>query len=213
MLEQAKRASIFVLATPQPLLSPAAWPTAKDRKERTGPLGDVNMWDYWYQWERLWAGLIEARDGRPTITIGGDIHQSYVAHAPELNLVEVIASPMSLVWGGNLLREFERLRREHKLDYSPGNPFIALRDVVAGPEHLAPEYASQAVAAGCLPPNVAGFASLSFHRTSGDTVTADVELYDRDEVAGERVARPAVAARYALRLDVRGRDARSVTEA
>ena len=59
---------------------------------------------------------------------------------------------------------------------------------------------SWAVSAGCLPQNVASFASLSLRRTAADAVTAEIALYDRDRVARDRSAAPAVAARYALGL-------------
>jgi hypothetical protein len=211
MLGHARNAPVFVLATPQPLLARAAWLDKRTKREKVSMFGDVSMQDYWHQWERLWAGLIEARDHRPTITVGGDIHQSYVAEAPELNLVEVVASPMSLVWGGNMQRRLLRLLRMHKLDYTPGNEFIRLNDVVAGPDGFARNYPTGAVSAGCLPVNRPSFSSLTFERIDGNTVALDVKLFDRDALADRQDADlPTVSASYALRLDVCGPRAQSV---
>jgi hypothetical protein len=211
MLGHARNAPVFVLVTPQPLLTRAAWLDTRTKQEKAGLFGDAGMQDYWHQWERLWAGLIEARDNRPTITVGGDIHQSYVAVAQELNLVEVVASPMSLVWGGNTQRRLLRLFRTHKRDYTPGNEFIRLDDVVAGPEGIAGNYATGAVSAGCLPVNRPGFSSLTFERIDANAVALVVRLFDRDVLAGRHNAEaPAVSARYALHLDVSGPGANSV---
>jgi hypothetical protein len=213
VLGHARDASVFVLATPQPLLARAAWLDKRTKREKASMFGDASMQDYWHQWERLWAGLVEARDNRPTITVGGDIHQSYVAVAKELNLVEVVASPMSLVWGGNMQRRLLRLFRMHKLDFTPGNEFIRLSDVVAGPDGIAGNYTTGAVSTGCLPVNRPSFSSLTFERIDGNTVSFDVKLFDRDALADQRDAEvPPVSASYALRLDARGPGAISVAE-
>ncbi len=201
MLARAAEPAVFVLVTPQPLLVRAAWLDNRDEKEKSGLFDDVGMQDYWHQWERMWNGLIEARGGRPTITVGGDIHQSYVAAAPELSLVEVVASPMSLVWGGNALRRLEALKRGRKPGYEAGSEFVTVSEVVAGPDGLAKPYTSTAVAAGCLPKNQPGFAGLTFTRTDAATVAFDVELVDRSAPTPA-----AVSARYLLHLDVRGPD-------
>lgn len=102
MLDVARRAPIFVLVMPEPTLVRPAWCRSHDPREAL-VTADVGIHDYWYQYERFWTGLVAARAGRPTITIGGDIHRSYVAHAPTLSLVEIVASPMSPVFGQALL--------------------------------------------------------------------------------------------------------------
>jgi hypothetical protein len=203
MLARAAAAPVFVLVTPQPLLVRAAWLDNRDAKEKSGLFDDVGMQDYWHQWERLWTGLIAARDGRPTITVGGDIHQSYVAVAPELSLVEVVSSPMSLVWGGNTLRLFESLKRGQKPGYEAGTEFVPLSEVVAGPDGLAEKYTSSAVAVGCLPKNAPGFAGLTFTRTGDHTVAFDVQLLDRNALAAGP-ALPGASASFVLDLDARG---------
>jgi hypothetical protein len=48
---------------------------------------------------RFWHELVERRAGRPTVLLAGDIHRSYVAHSLEHAIVQVVASPFSLVYG------------------------------------------------------------------------------------------------------------------
>ncbi len=209
MLEQAATADIFVLATPQPLLSRASFTPEEAGPESGGPFDDVNMWDYWHQWQRLWTRLIAARAGRPTVTIGGDIHQSYVAFAQELNLVEVVSSPMSLVWGGGAMQLASRVIGAaqlalripgDELDYRPGPGFIRLPQVVAGPDPAAAVPDAPAVSVGCLRKDEEGFARLGFELTAPDTVTFTAELFRRDEVADRGVTTAAVTGRFAMRI-------------
>lgn len=104
VLAIAAEAPILVLVAPQPMLVPPYRTRLRDR-----PLGarveralDLQIADYPEQYARFWDGLVAARDGRPTVTVGGDIHSSYVGHAPSLPLLEVVSSPMSLVAGATL---------------------------------------------------------------------------------------------------------------
>ncbi|MEU6696866.1 hypothetical protein [Pseudonocardia sp. NPDC046786] len=104
VLAIAAEAPVLVLVTPQPLLVPPYRTRLRDR-----PLGarveraiDLQIADYSDQYARLWDGLVTARAGRPTVTVGGDIHASYVGHAPSLPLLELVSSPMSLVAGSTL---------------------------------------------------------------------------------------------------------------
>ncbi|ANY05606.1 hypothetical protein [Pseudonocardia sp. HH130630-07] len=104
VLAIAAEAAVLVLVTPQPMLVP---PYRVRRAER--PIGarveraiDLQVADYPHQYARFWEGLAAARDGRPTVTVGGDIHSSYIGHAPSLPLLEIVSSPMSLVAGTTL---------------------------------------------------------------------------------------------------------------
>lgn len=104
VLAIAAEAPVLVLVTPHPLLVPPYW-----KRLRARPLGarvekvlDLQASDYPDQYTRFWDGLVAARDGRPTVTVGGDIHSSYIGHAPSLPLLEVVSSPTSLVAGSTL---------------------------------------------------------------------------------------------------------------
>jgi hypothetical protein len=100
-----------------------------------------------------------------------------------------------------------------RLDFTPGNEFIRLNDIVAGPDGIARNYTTGAVSTGCLPVNRPSFSSLTFERIDGNTVSFDVKLFDRDALADQRDAEvPPVSASYALRLDARGPGATSVAE-
>ncbi len=138
---------------------------------------NIGIHDYWYQYERFWTGLVAARAGRPTLTVGGDIHRSYVAHAPTLSLVEVVASPMSPVFGQALLttategvRRFTaRLRDDLGADrYAPGTPLVEVDDLLRGPAGLATARpGGHAVSLACLPRperDEGGFALLRLDR-------------------------------------------------
>ncbi|GAA4811658.1 hypothetical protein GCM10023200_56820 [Actinomycetospora chlora] len=92
----AGRAAVLVLALPEPLLR-----RAEGWRPSVPGAGDVGIRHYVRQYEDFWARLRAARAGRPTVTIGGDIHRSYVAHSTEAGLVEVVASPSSLVYGSH----------------------------------------------------------------------------------------------------------------
>jgi hypothetical protein len=209
VIEHARTADIFLLATPQPLLSRASWPKTHLQPEHSSAFDDVNMWDYWHQWQQLWTELIAARNGRPTVTIGGDIHQSYIAFAPELSLVEIVSSPMSLVWGGGIMQLAARITSAaqlalripgDQLDYQAGTGFIGLPEVITGPDEAPAAPHASAVATGCLKKDEEGFARLTFEQTAADTVTLTAELFRRDEVADRGVTTAAVTGRYAMRL-------------
>jgi hypothetical protein len=111
MLESARRAEVFTLVMPEPSLVRPAWCNSQDPRE---PLihTDQGIHDYWYQYERLWTACRGTR-WPPTITVGGDIHRSYVAHAPTPSLVSVVASPMSPVFGQSLLTVDRRAAAAH----------------------------------------------------------------------------------------------------
>jgi hypothetical protein len=96
LLDVAAGAPVFVLALPEPLLQRAV-----GSRPMLPGAGDVGIRHYVAQYEDFWRRLRAARNGRPTVTIGGDIHRSYVAHAPDDGFVEVVASPTSLVYGSH----------------------------------------------------------------------------------------------------------------
>ena len=210
MLDQAANAEIFVLATPQPLLSRASWPKAHMTPEHASPFDDVNMWDYWHQWQHLWTELVAVRDGRPTVTIGGDIHQSYIAFAPELSIVEVVSSPMSLVWGGGVMQLGTRITNAmqlalripgDQLNYQPGQSFLELPEIIVGPDQGAQAVpATPALSVGCLKKDEEGFARLTFEETASSVVTFTAELFRRDDVADLGITAAAVTGRYTMHL-------------
>ncbi|MBP2366367.1 hypothetical protein [Pseudonocardia parietis] len=141
VLAIAAEAPILVLVSPQPLLVPPYRTRLRDR-----PLGarveralDLQIADYPDQYARFWDGLVAARDGRPTVTVGGDIHSSYIGHSPELPLLEVVSSPMSLVAGSTLTETLfaapARLLRALsggsaiRDPYAPGAPLARIGDL------------------------------------------------------------------------------------
>ena len=88
---------VLVLALAQPVL---VRPAHLDRGDRAGKLAfDRGMQHYYTQFHEFWTGLVAARRGRPTVLLGGDVHHSFVRSCAELGLVEICASPMSLVAG------------------------------------------------------------------------------------------------------------------
>jgi hypothetical protein len=225
MLDVARRAPIFVLVMPEPALVRPAWCTSHDPREALIS-SDVGIHDYWYQYERFWTGLVAARAGRPTITIGGDIHRSYVAHASTLCLVEVVASPMSPVFGQALLtmatdgvQQFTN-RILNKLPvpdpFGAGTALVDVDDLLCGPAGLAPApIGGQAVSLGCLPRperDDGGFALLSLERPEPERYRLVAQLYQRNPLAeGDR--RAAVAVTFDLRTDVRGPESVTIADA
>ncbi|MCO1659611.1 hypothetical protein [Pseudonocardia humida] len=209
MLDAAERAPVFVLALSQPVLQPAAWLGNHGRRERFSLLGDTGMQDYWHQYQRFWTELVRRRAGRPTVTLGGDIHQSYVAvtESTRLNLVEVVASPMSLVSGGGWLPVLSRAAAvptgRDEPSYRPGTEVVRLRDLVAGPRDPGVELDGAAWSLGCLPKNRPGFAGLAVERIGADAVRLDVRIFDRDAVAAtaESGTAPTATVRQSFRLD------------
>jgi hypothetical protein len=198
VLAEAERAEVFVLALSQPVLQGAEWPADPEKSWLRGLLfGDTGMHHYWHQYERFWTGLLAARTGRPTVLIGGDIHQSYLAVVREHALVQVVSSPMSLVVGGNLLK----VGPARGYDYSEGSEFETMARIVTGPV-TAPVGSSSAVpgaavSLGCVDKNAPGFADLSFTRLDQHEVRFDVRLFDRNAVvAGE--TGPAVSHSFRL---------------
>lgn len=220
-LALAAQAPIFVLVLPEPALVRPAWCDSQIVKEKLLS-ADVGLHDYWHQYERLWTGLVAARAGRPTITVGGDIHRSYVAHAPTLSLVEVVASPMSpvfgqaaLTMGADGLRRLKNgvLRRLDAPDpYAPGVVLVEVDDLLCGPAGLARlKPGGQAVSLACLPrptKDEGGFALLQLERPDEHRYRLTVTLHDRNKLAaGDRGGDRTVV--VDLRTDLRG--PRSVT--
>ena len=216
MLDVARQAAIFVLVMPEPALVRPAWCARQDPRE---PLisTDVGIHDYWYQYERFWTGLVAARAGRPTLTIGGDIHRTYVAHAPSLSLVEVVASPMSPVFGQALLTvgadRWRRLRNralnlvDAPDEFAAETPLVDVDDLLRGPATLAPPaLGGQAVSLACLPRpdrDEGGFALLQLSRPEEHRYRLVTQLHRRNPLAdGDRSAAEIV--QFDLRTDVRG---------
>ncbi|MEQ3549303.1 hypothetical protein WIS52_02365 [Pseudonocardia nematodicida] len=177
MLRRARAAAVFVLATPQPLLVRAGHHTQKNTAERLRLFGsETDVQDYWYQWQRLWDGLIDAREGRPTVVLGGDIHRSHVATVPEIGLLEIVSSPMSLVWGGGVLSTWRRLaglfggRRED----------LRLSEIADGPRaRRSPLPDARARFEKRLPQDREGFAGVTFTRVEGSALDLEVTLFER----------------------------------
>jgi hypothetical protein len=205
MLDAARQAEVFVLSLSQPVLQKAAWCDGPDEPEPSGLFGDTGMHHYWHQWQQFWARLLAARGGRPTITIGGDIHQSYLAIVREHALLEVVASPMSLVVGGRALKVLGDLRARVTgepagYDYSRGRRFESMQRIGAGPDPQLPPPVGEAESMGCLPKNAPGFADLLFAHVDEHTVRFDVGIIDRNAaLEGESPGPPAVAGRFLLR--------------
>jgi hypothetical protein len=215
-LDLARRAAIFALVLPEPALVRPAWCDDQDPRE---PLitADIGIHDYWYQYERFWTGLVAARAGRPTITVGGDIHRSYIAHAPTLSLVEVVASPMSPVFGQALLEAgsdgWRRLRNRvlNMVDapdrFAPGTPLVDVDDLLSGPAGLASATpGGRAVSLAHLPRpdrDEGGFAVLELSRPEEHRYRLVARLHERNRLAaGDHDGTREVV--FELRTDVRG---------
>lgn len=93
----ASDADIFVLVLAQPLLTqPTDYVSMKGRIKASLDF-DRNMEDFEHQYRAFWNDLVQARNGRPIIAVGGDVHDSRVSVANRINLIEIVASPMALV--------------------------------------------------------------------------------------------------------------------
>jgi hypothetical protein len=223
LLDLARRAPILVLAMPEPALQRPDRCTDPTHHERL-LVADVGARHYCYQYERLWTGLVKARAGRPTITIGGDIHRCYVAHAETLSLVEVVASPMSPVFGQALLSTAvegaRRLRawagRDGTDRYSPGAALVEVDDLLSGPAGLYGERpGGRAVVLSSLPrpeDDEGGFAELALSRPTETLYRFEARLHQRNRLAaGDRSGAETVT--FALRTDVRGPESVTLTRA
>ena len=214
-LELARRAEIFVLVMPEPALVRPAWcddPTSREKLIST----DLGIHDYWHQYERFWTGLVEARDGRPMITVGGDIHRSYVAYAPTLSLVSLVASPMSPVFGQAMMTAvtdvWERLKSRPggallQDPFEPGQVLVEVDDLLSGPLGLAARKpGGQAVSVSHLPRPDAddgGFAILQLSRTEEHRYRLVSQLHPRNQLADGDVGGVQTVS-FDLRTDVRG---------
>ena len=221
MLALARRAEIFVLVMPEPALVRPAWCDSTDPRE---PLftSDIAIHDYWYQYERFWNGLVAARDGRPTVTVGGDIHRTYVAYTEALSMVSVVASPMSPVFGQNLLttltepwrRLLGRVPAIVKDPFEAGSTLVTVDELLCGPANLArASRAGAAVSLACLPKPDAdegGFAQLLLSRPEPHRYRLVTELHRRNPLAeGDRSKAETVE--FELRTDVRGPESVTLT--
>ena len=221
MLALARRAEIFVLVMPEPALVRPAWCDSTDPRE---PLftSDIAIHDYWYQYERFWNGLVAARDGRPTVTVGGDIHRTYVAYTEALSMVSVVASPMSPVFGQNLLttltepwrRLLGRVPAIVKDPFEAGSTLVTVDELLCGPANLASaSRAGAAVSLACLPKPDAdegGFAQLLLSRPEPHRYRLVTELHRRNPLAeGDRSKAETVE--FELRTDVRGPESVTLT--
>ncbi len=93
----ADEADIFVLVLAQPLFTqPTDYVTVKGRIKASLDF-DRNMEDFELQYRTFWNDFVAARAGRPTIAVGGDVHDSRVSVAERINTIEIVASPMALV--------------------------------------------------------------------------------------------------------------------
>ena len=174
VLERAGTAPLFVLAMPEPAFqAPAPW-----RLTLPGT-SDYGIRHYTHQYVRFWHELVERRAGRPTVLLGGDIHRSYVAHSLEHAIVQVVASPFSLVYGSR---------------YSEMRTF---RDETGPPPagHLENSWppAERVIALRGHPDHRDGFAGLALTRVDADHYDLTISLLpvnQQDEVltAGYRLA-------------------------
>lgn len=129
MLAAAQEAEVFVLVLAQPALkAPKHLARGRWLPEILDVSTDRGIEDYWHQYFRFWDGLLRARAGRPTLTVGGDIHRSYVALAESISLVEVVASPMSQVAGVEALGRLKQSRNERD-EYAPGSTLVRIDDL------------------------------------------------------------------------------------
>ncbi|WP_433783323.1 hypothetical protein ACQPX6_25135 [Actinomycetospora sp. CA-101289] len=157
----APEAAVFVLATQEPLLAaPAGW------RPSVPGFSDFGVRHYTVQYVDFWTRLLAARDGRPTVLVGGDIHRSYVAHAEPYGVIQVVTSPLSLVYGYNTTEAW-RFRHE------PASMPQVLEDPWPP--------AVQAIGMRGHPTHRNGFAGLAFERTGGDTYRLRVDLYPINE--------------------------------
>ncbi|MBN9737979.1 MULTISPECIES: hypothetical protein [unclassified Pseudonocardia] len=220
VLAIAADAAVLVLVTPQPMLVP---PYRTRLRER--PLGarvekaiDLQVADYPDQYARFWDGVVAARDGRPTVTVGGDIHSSYVGHAPSLPLLEVVSSPMSLVAGSTLFETVfaapAKLLRAmsggsaHRDPYAPGAPLARIPDLRSRAVR-APEPGDEPVAVsltGLGRGNPEGIGLLSLSRPGEHRFELTASLHLRASLAAGNTD-GARRVRVELRTDRRGPEA------
>jgi hypothetical protein len=155
VVDVATVAPVLVLALPEPLLQRAV-----RRQVMLPGAGDVGIRHYVAQYEDFWARMRAARDGRPTVVIAGDIHRSYVAHAPEVGMVEVVASPASLVYGSHTA---------WRLEYGSSPP-------VTGPMEHSPVPATIDIALPQHPDHVDALAGLTIDRVGEHEYRLHVRL-------------------------------------
>ncbi|MEJ2865906.1 hypothetical protein [Actinomycetospora flava] len=184
MLEVARRAEVFVLAVAQPILSPAMFPRQRGWRMLLDHSLDRGINDYWTQYERFWRGLFNARAGRPTVALGGDVHHTYLAYAPALSLVQVVASPLSLVRGFGpldaLSTAWTQLKRRGDRPILP-----RVEDLFAGPSCEAAPAAGQIDLLSWFRPGQAGVAHVRFeHQQDTNSYTLRVSLRRRDPGEG-----------------------------
>ena len=152
----APEAAVFVLAMSEPLLAaPAGW------RPSVPGFSDFGVRHYTEQYVDFWTRLLAARAGRPTVLVAGDIHRSYVAHALPYAVVQVVASPLSLVYGYKTLERW-RFRKE-----KASTPAV-LKDPWPP--------AVQAIGLRGHPGHRNGFAGLELQRTGDDTYRLRVDL-------------------------------------
>ncbi|PVZ04573.1 hypothetical protein [Actinomycetospora cinnamomea] len=157
LLERAAGADLFVLAMPEPALqAPARW-----RPSLPG-FSDFGIRHYVAQYTAFWNRLVEARAGRPTVLLGGDIHRSHVAHSTSHALVQVVASPFSLVYGYNT---WERIKYRNESGPPPAGPL---------PGSWLP--AERTIALRGHPDHRDGFAGLTLERIDAERYRLDVSL-------------------------------------
>lgn len=222
VLAIAAQAPVLVLVTASPLLVPPYWRRLDER-----PLGarvekalDVVVADYPDQYARFWDGLVAARDGRPTVTVGGDIHASYVGHAPSVPLLEVVSSPMSLVAGSTVtetlfaapsraLRALSGGSATHD-PYAPGATLARVPDLRSRAPRRAEAGDDLAVSlAGLGRGNPEALGLLRFARTGEHRFRLTASLHRRASLAaGHDGGATTVVAQ--LRTDVRGAAALTV---
>ena len=170
---------VLVLATAQPVLVPAGYPRQHGWRVLIDHAFDRGPQDYWYQYERFWHGLVDARAGRPTVVLSGDIHRCYVAHVPQLALIQVVASPMSLVRGLGQ-------PHAHSTDLEASGEGLELPRVEKlfdGPNHLPAPAAGEMTLCSSLPEGEAAIAHLSLVPDGNEGVGLTVVLHRRNPSA------------------------------
>ncbi|MCO1654524.1 hypothetical protein [Pseudonocardia humida] len=203
VLQVAAAAEVFVLVMAQPALKRPAH-LHRGLADRLGLVPDRGIEDYGHQYHRLWSELLRGRMGRPTITVGGDIHRSYVGFAETESLLEVVASPMSLVHGLGVFDRVVGLWRSigGTDDYEPGAPLVAMADLLTPPDGDAPDRSDVARCLASLPDRCPGFSTLRFARPEAepDVIRLDVTLHPRNAHQADRTR----TERFALRLGAEG---------
>lgn len=99
LIELVRGPDVVFLAMSQPAFLPSTRYNGPIKSVRAFLDFDRGMENYRRMYPEFWGRLVEARSGRPTVFIGGDVQYNDVSLIPELAILQVVSSPMSLVEG------------------------------------------------------------------------------------------------------------------